>query len=480
MVTAALPSLDKLDPAEVWEPWEPDDKSPWNLKWAGHLYRRAAFGASREELQAAVKLGAKGTFDLLFKGDKQRLEIDAELAEKGADAAGSNDPVDLRGWWMHRMLRGGPQLREKMTLFWHNHFATSISKIQKPTLMYKQNELLRKHALAKFRPFLLEMSKDPAMVLWLDGNNNIKAKPNENYAREIMELFSLGVGNYTEKDIREAARAFTGWHTDGQKFTFNAEQHDDGEKAVMGKKGKLDGGDIVKILLDQPAAARFLVRKLYRFFVSEFEQPSDKFLKPLSDAFRESDYDIAALMKTMLSSRHFYSEYAYRKRIKCPVEFVLGCVLCTGTTYNPKRNIGVTPRAMVSRLELLGQHLFAPPNVKGWEGGKAWLNTATVIARHNFAHALCISGRLNDGDPKPRTTIPIGVSPDSMALKAEISEPEDLVAFYADIMLQGDITKTVRTKLVDHVASESEEFPRSQLVKEMIHALMCMPEYQLA
>jgi hypothetical protein len=479
MATAALPPLDKLDPAEAWKPWQPDDKNPWNIKWAGHLYRRAAFGASREELQASVRLGLKATFDVLFTGEPARLKIDAELAKQGEKKASSSQPAELRGWWMDRMLRGGPSLREKMTLFWHNHFATSISKIQKPMLMYNQNELLRKHALGKFRPFLLEMSKDPAMVLWLDGNNNIKDKPNENYAREIMELFSLGVGNYTEKDIREAARAFTGWHTDGEKFTFKPELHDDGAKTVMGKRGKLDGGDIVEILLDQPAAARFLVRKLYRFFVSEFEQPSDAFLKPLSDAFRKSDYDIAGLMKSMLLSRHFYSEHAYRKRIKCPVEFVIGCVRATGTGWVPERGIGVKPRGMVSRLELLGQHLFAPPNVKGWEGGKAWLNTATVIARHNFAHALCMGGgKLNLDDTKNE----FGIAPDpaGMARKLNITEPEEMVAFYANIMLQGDISKTARAKLVEHVAAESDEFPREQLIKEMIHALMCMPEYQLA
>src|SRR5207244_7295670 len=149
-----------------------------------------------------------------------------------------------------------------LTLFWHNHFATSIVKVESVPLMHRQNVLLYKHALGKFGPFLLEMSRDPAMLIWLDSNNNVKGKPNENYAREVMELFSLGVGNYTEKDIREAARAFTGWHTDAEGFKFKPAAHDGGEKTVLGQKGNWDGGDVIRIVLEQPAAARFLVRKL--------------------------------------------------------------------------------------------------------------------------------------------------------------------------------------------------------------------------
>ena len=167
------------------------------------------------------------------------------------------------------MLQGGHPLREKMTLFWHNHFATSLAKVQDPALMFRQNGLLRQHALGRFGPFLQAMSKDPAMLVWLDSNTNVKGRPNENYARELMELFSLGVGHYTEQDIREAARAFTGWRTDGEGFAFDARLHDGGPKTVLGQTGAWDGGDVVRIVLEQPAAARFLVRKLYHFLVSE-------------------------------------------------------------------------------------------------------------------------------------------------------------------------------------------------------------------
>src|SRR5262249_25761046 len=288
----------------------------WGPKWAAHLYRRAAFGASREDLTEAQRLGPQGTLDLLLRGRPEADEIQETLTDVGRVAAARDDAGDLvAGWWLYVMLQGGHPLREKMTLFWHNHFATSIVKVANAELMFRQNCLLRAHALGKFGPLLQAVSKDDAMLLWLDSNSNVKGRPNENYARELMELFSLGVGNYTERDIREAARAFTGWHTEGQGFRFNARLHDTGDKTVLGQTGNWNGDDVVRIVLAQPAAARFLVRKLFHFLISEGVEPSDAFLEPLADGFRKSDYDIAALVRTILSSRYFYSAYAFRQRI---------------------------------------------------------------------------------------------------------------------------------------------------------------------
>ena len=170
--------------------------------------------------------------------------------------------------------RAATRCARRLTLFWHDHFATSLVKVQNPALMYRQNCLLREHALGRFGPMLQAMSRDGAMLIWLDSNSNLKGRPNENYARELMELFSLGVGNYTEKDVREAARAFTGWRTDGTGFNFNRALHDAGSKTILGTTGNWDGGDVVRIVLEQPAAARFLIRKLYRFLVSETSIPS--------------------------------------------------------------------------------------------------------------------------------------------------------------------------------------------------------------
>ena len=291
------------------------------------------------------------------------------------------------------MLEGGHPLREKLTLFWHNHFATSYAKVRSTKLMFEQNAILRKHALGKFRPFLLDMSRDTAMLVWLDSNRNVKGAPNENYAREVMELFSLGVGNYTEKDIQEAARAFTGWHHDTEvvKFEFNRDLHDDGAKTIFGKTGKFTGEDVVRLCCEQAACAKFLVGKLYAFLVSETPPPKE-LLAPLADRFRTSDYDIAGLVGTMLGSRLFFSEHAYRKRVKWPVEYALGAINAAVPSRVPLSDV-------IDPLAKMGQPLFAPPNVKGWRTGTDWLNSATLLARNNFAETVALGTWNRNGRP---------------------------------------------------------------------------------
>ena len=223
----ALPTLDQIDPALAWQPWQPSAADPWGRKWAAHLYRRAAFGPSRADLVEAERLGLDRTLDLLRRGRSGAAELEETLVDVGRIAAEREDGGDeLRHWWLYCMLQSGHPLREKLTMFWHNHFATSIAKVQFTTPMFRQNCLLRAHALGRFGPLLQAISRDAAMLVWLDSNSNVKGKPNENYARELMELFSLGVGHYNEKDIREAARAFTGWRTDGKGFAFDDRFHD--------------------------------------------------------------------------------------------------------------------------------------------------------------------------------------------------------------------------------------------------------------
>jgi uncharacterized protein (DUF1800 family) len=473
MSTPALPPLSKLDPAQAWLPWQPTEKDPWNLKWAGHLYRRAGFGAPNARLREAVEQGFPATLKRILGGEPNAEPREESLTRMGVDLAQTNNPFDIRGWWLERMLTGPHPLREKLCLFWHNHFATSIVKVQRPALMHRQNELIRQHALGKFRPFLLEMSKDPAMLVWLDSNSNVKGKPNENYAREIMELFSLGVGHYTEKDIREAARAFTGWHTNGNQFTFQPHLHDDGPKTVLGQAGDWNGDDVVRIVLEQDAAARFLVRKLYRFFVNELEEPPDALLQPLAAAFRKSDFDVALVVRTMLGSRHFFSAHAYRQRIKWPVEFLLDAIQAIGMGM-------ITARSLVNRMQAMGQELFAPPNVKGWPGGKAWLNTATLLARHNFAQALAL-GLTELGRDDPLLDIFIAVDPATPIRRQRITRPEKVVEFFADALVQGDIRAGVRKRLIDFLQEDNPQGDAwSQRIREMIHAIMTTSEYQLA
>ena len=330
-------------------PWSPSGEDRWDRKWAGHLYRRAAFGATWAELQAAVDAGPGATIDRLLAGGEGQAEFDRLMDDLGPDdpqfqGQEANEAGSRTGGSTGSSTRTHP-LRERLVLFWHNHFATSVLKVRQPALMKQQNILIRKHALGKFGPFLLEMSRDPAMLIWLDSNSNARGKPNENYAREVMELFTLGVGHYTEADVREAARAFTGWHTDGRKFTFNRSRHDDGTKTVLGQTGDWDGGDVVRIVLEQPAAARFLVRKLYRDLIGEGETPPDALLAPLAERYRASGYDTADLVGTMLRSRHFFSEHAYRRRVKSPVEYVVGMLRCLEAKTAPAAGIRVAATA---------------------------------------------------------------------------------------------------------------------------------------
>jgi hypothetical protein len=508
-----FPALDSMDPAQAWQPWRPSAADPWGRKWAAHLYRRAAFGASRAELLEALRLGPDGTLDLLLRGRPQADLTLQNLLDSGPFAVGNDDDGDqIRSWWLYVMLQGGHPLREKMTLFWHNHFATSIAKVQSPALMFRQNVLLRIHALGRFSTLLQAISRDGAILVWLDSNRNQKGKPNENYARELMELFSLGVGHYTEKDIREAARAFTGWHTDGRGFAFAADAHDTGTKTVLGQTGPWDGGDVVRIVLEQPAAARFLVRKLYHFLISEQTVPPAALLEPLCVSFRKSNYDIAGLHRTMLSSRLFYSEHAFRQRVKGPVEYALGAVQAVYKRYDEKDPDyhPLPQRALVSRLEAMGQPLFAPPNVKGWPGGQAWLNTATVLERNNFAGALAMGTLWSNlpagptaataatplilaevyrssprpippADPSEEPTPPKAVDPARLLEEEGVSRSEDVVRVLLDLYLPGGVRAEARAKLVAFVAEDQPTGSSlARRVREAVHAIMTMPEYQLA
>jgi hypothetical protein len=505
-MAVTLPPLDQTDPAEAWPPWQPTAADPWGRKWAAHLYRRAAFGPSRDDLLEAERLGPQGTLDLLFQGRPHLQEVTETLVDAGRIAAECEDGGEqLRAWWLYCMLQGGHPLREKLTLFWHNHFATSLVKVQSTALMFRQNCLLREHALGRFGPLLQAVSLDGAMLLWLDSNNNVKGRPNENYARELMELFSLGVGHYTEKDVREAARAFTGWRTDGVNFRFEARFHDSGSKTVLGQTGLWDAGDVVRILLEQPATAKFLVRKLYHFLVSEKTVPADSLLEPLCESFRKSDYDIAGLVRTILASRHFYSSHAFRQRIKGPVEYVLGAVHAVYRRYKEEETDyrPIRPLVLSNRLGAMGQHLFAPPNVKGWPGGPTWLNTSTLLERDNFAAALAMgtlwanrysaSSRLTSAasladtpeePPPPRAIDPARLLEEDGGVGGtapSASSPEDVVRMLLDLYLPGGIRPEVRAKLVAFVAEGQPAGPRlARRVREAVHAILTMAEYHLA
>ncbi|MBW3538909.1 MAG: DUF1800 domain-containing protein [Planctomycetes bacterium] len=467
------------DPLDSKTAWEPAPGSDWNLKWAAHLYRRAAFGfpprregvSSWQSLEEAVARGREACVEELLTGGKRAGELDElmealgeQIAARRAGRFDDPEPEKLQGWWLYRMLHTPQPLRERMTLFWHDHFATSVAKVGSPLMMFRQNQLLRARALGPFGPLLEGVSRDPAMMVWLDASLNIKGRPNENFAREIMELFSLGVGNYSETDIREAARAFTGWGNNGPEFQFNAALHDDGEKTVLGTSGRLDGDDVVEILLKHPATARYLVRKLYREFISETHEPSNELLEPLVTAYRESDYDTTALLRRMFSSRLFYSEAAYRTRVKSPVEYVVGLVRAFDAKLSPER--------LARAMDGLGQTLFAPPNVAGWDGGEAWLNSATLLARHNFAAKL-----LGGHDSELGQAVQL-----ADFLKSHIEgDATQRTQFLLRLLLQEDLSDEAEQRILAFTQRATQQSGSEvTAIRDAAHAILLTPEYQLA
>jgi len=289
--------------------------------------------------------------------------------------------LELRAWWYREMLDTPSPLTERMTLFWHNHFVSSQQKVRSLALMYRQNLLLRRYALGNFGELLHAVSRDPAMVIYLDSVSNKKGEPNENFAREVLELFTLGEGHYSEQDVREAARAFTGWSLDRRtgEFRFRPRLHDYGEKIVLGRTGDFDGDDVLDILLAQPATAEFITAKLWREFISPTPDPRE--VKRLAAIFRSSHYEIKPLLRALLTSDVFYAPQNRAVLVKSPVELIVGTLRLLDMHSEDLR-----PAAFVGRN--LGEDVFAPPNVKGWPGGDTWINSQTLLARRQLITRL--------------------------------------------------------------------------------------------
>ena len=438
----------------TWKPYRPSGARPWTRGLAAHLYRRAGFGPSAGDLDRALADGPQETVTRLLAGEpetRQYAETSAFLAGRDALPAGA-PPAKLAAWWVRRMLSTPHPLREKLAFFWHDHFATSVAKVRDARLMLAQYELLWDYALGEFSELLPRMATDPAMAVWLDTVGSRAGKPNENYARELMELFTLGVGHYTETDVRQAARAFTGFELKGHKLTRNSRYADGGEKTVLGRTGRFGPGDIAAICLDQPACSRFLAGKLYREFVSESPAPP-ALLDTLAAKLQASDYDTATAAELILRSEHFYSPDSVRRKVKSPVEFAVGLVRAVGG--NPG------PLPLAEGLAGLGQLPFSPPSVAGWEGGRAWLSGQTLLARQNLALAL-LSG---DDSRFARRC-------DPTPLAGGKSGPEAVDAILA-ALLPGVEVPAGRAALVK-LARTPAGTPQA-----LAHAATCLPDYQL-
>ncbi len=454
-------SLDQVDPNWAWATYQSSDAVPWNLERASHLFRRAGVAAPWPQLQWSLKAGCRETVELLMAGSPETASLYEEFRSTASALRGSNSRELLPAWWLHVMLRTPHPLLEKMTLFWHGHFATSAAKVTDGLMMYRQNELLREHALGKFGPLLSAMAKDPAMLVWLDSVTNRKTHPNENFAREVMELFCLGLGNYTEADIKEAARAFTGWELRQGVFRVNRHQHDDGTKNVLGSTGKWNGDDIIRILLEQPAAGRFIARKVFRYLVSDELEVPAKLIEPLAEGLRRHDYDSGWLVRTILSSNLFYSPLAIGQKIKAPVEFAVGLVRMLEGTSNAN--------ALADDLKNLGQAVFYPPTVKGWDGGENWINSSTLLGRANLVWALVgnSDGRYADKVPLAKLS----------ALKG-IDKPADVVGRMVDLLLGSRLTNEVIVRLTTLAADKSGD--EQQRLARVVQAIATLPEFQLA
>jgi uncharacterized protein (DUF1800 family) len=472
-----MSDLTRIDSAWAWQPYRPTATSPWDLKKAGHLHRRAGFGADLGELESTVAAGPERAVDRLLEGRPDPAG-DALWATMSHATAQNNAGDQLAALWLYRMLYATHPFRERLTLFWHNHFATSNLKVQNAGFMLGQYETLRRNALGDFRTMVGDISRDPAMLVWLDTIRSTRRQPNENYARELMELFTLGIGNYTETDIREAAKAFTGWRLDAGRAVLKANEHDPGEKAVLGQRGRFTGDDIVRICLDQPAAATFVTRKMVRFLVTDAPVPPP-LLEPLAVEFRR-DYDIAKLAGRILRSNLFFSEHAYRAKIKSPVDFALGIVRGLEGHGPGAGRRGIGTLELSRSLEGLGQRLFYPPSVAGWNGGRAWLNGQTFLLRNNLA--LSLTSTTDDRFGRR-------ADPAALVLRHHAATSTERVDFFLRLFLQGDVPAETRQRLLDYAASaERQTYPvfwtpedaAAQRVRAMCHLVLCVPEFQLA
>lgn len=420
----------------------PITSADWSRDRAAHLLERAGFGGTPEEVdhlaamtpQAAVRwlvefqkikndhlppFDESGIFDPPIEPfPKSRVDA-VRIARATGEAMGVKvkpggdrplqpvvnrffywlraDYLEIRRagqWWGQRMLTTKRPLEEKLALFWHGHFATSDDKVRDYRKLVQQLALFRKHADGNFRDLLIGVAKDPAMLVYLDAGENVKGNPNENFGREILELFTMGVGNYKETDIREAARAFTGWTNDSLKFVVKPELHDDDEKTFLGRRGKFDGVEVIDIILEQDVTARFIASKLYRYFVRE--DPSAELVANLGKVLKENKYALSPFLTTLFLARDFYSPPSYGTQIKNPVHLVVSTYRKLGLAEIP----GIPDFNSTTRD--LGQELFHPPNVAGWEGGRSWITPALLLQRGNVARDVLLPDAANFQPPDHR------------------------------------------------------------------------------
>jgi len=450
-----------VDPEWAWAPYKPDSRRPWNLPRAGHLYRRAGFGANWDELQRALADGPRHTVDRMLHPEADIEEFNRGYDDYEAAAADSGSGDGLRAWWLRRMIHTPHPLLEKMTLFWHNHFAISNLRVGNAPLIERYLQLLRSHALGPLAPLWQAVWRDPAVLLGTEAAENRKALPNENFARALLEHFGPGPGNFGPGDVTDAARALTGCFVRRGRFRFLDREHDSGVKKILGQQGNWGGDDAVRIVLAQPATSKRLVEKLYRWLISETDEPGDTLLAPLAELLA-GDHDFSKLVEKMLRSNLFFSDMAYRQRVKSPVEFAVGIV---------RAMEGNVPTVRLGQdLATLGQDLCCPPTIKGWPTSRDWINSAALVGRSNLALAL-LSGSKPYGDK---------LDPAALVKKHGCSGPARAGRFMLDLFLQGDLAAGAAEDLRKTAGTPGTAAGKSPRLRRFVHAVVTLPEFQLA
>jgi len=383
----------------------------WNASTARHLLNRAGFGVPSASLDWLTEAGLNDAVDAIVNYDQFRdngedpdflvayeqyaeaynRELSREERQRRVQALNRQErqaAYRLRFWWLQRMYTTGRPLQEKMALFWHGHFATEDDKVRQSSFNHQLNEIFRQNAVGNFKTLTTEVGKSPSMLIYLDNRNNRKNAPNENWARELMELFTLGIGAYTEDDIKEAARAFTGWTFNPLtwEFVFDIRNHDFGAKTFLGRRGLFDGYDIIDILFEQEAVAPFLCRKLWLYFVHE--EPNDEIIAGLARTLRENDYEIKPVIAQLFRSQAFYDAAHRASQLKSPVVYMLQLFDHLKIDLATYAEVDSVVRGVLLIMRLLGQDLFNPPNVKGWDGNRAWISSQTLLTRYNVAGSI--------------------------------------------------------------------------------------------
>lgn len=383
---------------------KPMDAKRWDERYARHLLNRAGFGLPAERVKRLAKMSPDTAVDYLLEFAEGPNTVPApnslvtpqDYRDMRAGMRGLDDEArrkasqdyqrderqaiqNLKAWWLERMHTTEHPLQEKLTLFWHGHFATSAQKVRSSWNTYQLNDTFRRNAAGNFKSLTIAVGQSPSMLHYLDNRKSTKKSPNENWARELMELFTLGQGQYTEDDIKNSARAFTGWTCDFEQFRYQKQIHDSGNKSFMGRTGDFDGWNIIDIIFEQPAAASFIATKLWRFFA--YDQPEPEVIEGLATTLRHHEYELRPMLRELFLSRAFYSEKAIGQQVKSPAQLVVQLASDLEYDHPPYP-------AMAGATARLGQDLFFPPNVKGWDGNRAWVNANALLVRYNLPVAL--------------------------------------------------------------------------------------------